>query len=89
MVVHFGQSALMSLPHLTYLAAVIAVVVLAIGTAWRFGASVVPKHRTWTRAWLILLSMVAAGPSGWLVPFGAIVVIARYGRVWRPSHRSA
>lgn len=78
----------MSLPHVTYLAAVVAVVALAIATAWRFGASVVPKNRAWTRAWLILLSMLAAGPSGWLVPFGAVYVIARYGKVWRRSHIS-
>lgn len=79
----------MSLPHIAYLAAAVAVVVLAIATAWKFGASVVPKNRTWTRAWLILLSTLAAGPGGWLVPFGAIYVLVRYGKVWHPAHVSA
>lgn len=76
----------MSWPHIAYLVGASLVVVFAVATAWRFGSIVVPQNRIWTRAWLIVVAGFAVGPHGWLVPFGAVYVIARYGRVWRRSH---
>jgi hypothetical protein len=85
---HFGHPALMSWPHAAYLIVVAAVCLFAVATAWRSADNVILENRVWTRVWRISLTFLAAGPAGWLVPFGAIYVIARYGRVWSAHLRT-
>ncbi len=77
------QSVRVSSPHLAYIVAALALVCFAVATAWRFGGQVVVANRVWTRAWLLLVCALTAGPSGWLVPFGAIYIVIRYRKVWR------
>jgi hypothetical protein len=63
--------------------------IFAVATAWKSADNVIAENRVWTRAWRIFITFLAAGPSGWLVPIGAVYVIARYGKVWRASTRAA
>ena len=60
----------------------------AVATAWKSADNVISENRVWTRAWRIFVTFLAAGPSGWLVPFGAIYVIVRYRGAWRALPRT-
>jgi hypothetical protein len=71
-----------SWPHAVYLTVAVIVWLFAVATAWKSADNVISENRVWTRAWRIFVTFLAAGPSGWLVPFGAIYVIARYAKVW-------
>lgn len=82
------HSARVSGPHLAYLIIAVLVWLFAVATAWKSADYVVRENRVWTRAWRITITAFAAGPLGWLVPFGAVYVIFRYGKVWR-QHRPA
>ncbi len=76
----------MSGPHVAYLVGATLVWCFAVATAWRSADHVIEQNRPWTRAWRVFVTALAFGPSGWLIPFGAMYIIARYGKVWTPNH---
>jgi len=69
--------------HVTYLVLSALVALVAVVTAWKSAERVIPENRGWTRAWRIGVVALAAGPSGWLVPVGAIYTLVRYRK--RPA----
>lgn len=75
--------------HGAYLTVIVIVWLFAVATAWKSADNVITQNRVWTRAWRILLTFFAAGASDWLVPFGAIYVIVRYGSTWSRCRRTA
>jgi hypothetical protein len=79
----------MSGPHIAYVVTVTLVGVFAVVTAWRSADNVIEQNRPWTRAWRIFVTALAFGPSGWLIPFGSLYIIARYGKVWTTNHGAA
>lgn len=86
---NFGHYARVSFPHVAFLVVAAAFVCFSVATAWRYGGQVDRAKRVWTRAWLILVCALAAGPAGWLVPFGAIYIGLRYHNVWRHAPRAS
>jgi hypothetical protein len=78
----------MSWPHVIYLTVATGFWLFAVATAWKSADRVIPTNRGWTRAWRILVTVLAFGPAGWLVPVGALYIVARHGSVWRTAPRT-